>query len=467
MFDIRSNQLDERGNQVIEIEMRALRTHRAELGDALDLGEQFELTYVVTSDDRTKSGRIDPDAPRFALVFEKGVDPDGVWQVVVRASAPAGAEARTREVWRQDIFVQKDRRLPAEAVDELARRFAPIFVFSQKERYYPVSLETLFNHPAVRESDEVMHLKTVLGKTAVPLSRLGDFMRWNGHREYLLDWNLLSMKHSTFAGICGEPSSSTVYYSYLEDPRSDRFFINYHLLYAFDTKVGLARATGVGPHVFDRESMVLVFEDGTKPTSMVISGHLENQTIFFLEKLKIWNQGRIRVRFDDERTVKLASHPIVAVAEGSHALYPTSGIYKVSVLSEVAGFLHRALLGEEAEHHGSPGIAREQVMVPADVAGGGIVQYKLSSLGLDRLSSRIDPGAAGYDGWNGYLAFSGYWVDVPGSRNERFPPFTRKEREVQDWVDGAYPWEWDDVPERYHRNNRLILEFLEARLRTG
>ena len=38
--------------------------------------------------------------------------------------------------------------------------------------------------------------------------------------------------------------------------------------------------------------------------------------------------------WDDPDTLKLGEHPVIAVAEGSHALYPTSGVYRVSFLQE-------------------------------------------------------------------------------------------------------------------------------------
>ena len=58
------------------------------------------------------------------------------------------------------------------------------------------------------------------------------------------------------------------------------------------------------------------------------------------------------------------------------------------------------------------------------------------------------------------LHICGYWVDVAGTQNARFPPFTRNLTEIGDWVDGAFEWLWDDVPDEYHDNNGLILEFL-------
>lgn len=459
MFDIVSNELDARGDRVIAVELDGLVTHREELCAALGLRDLSAVRWFAARLGVVKQGSLDPAAPRLELVFEKGVDPDGVWEVRVEAE---DSDGRVRPLWRQDLFVQKAPRLPRERIDELARRYAPVFVFSAGERYFPISFEEMFEHPLLQSCDDAMTLRTVLGKREVPLCELGEFMLVNGHADYLLDFGFFSMKNSTFAEINGTSRGATIYYSYLEDAASDRFFINYHLFYTFDAKVGLARLTGIGPHVFDRESMVLVFEGGDVPTSMVISGHLENQTVFLFEKLKIWNQGRIRVAFDDPRTAKLGEHPVVAVAEGSHALYPTSGVYHVSLIREIAGYLHQSILGLDPDECRDSAIQPEQIIVPPTCRGASMTPYRLASLGLDRLTSRVGPGVEGRSGHSGYLVFSGYWVDVPGLQNTRFPPFTRKERDIEDWVDNAYPWIWDDLPAKLMKNNEVILEFLAA-----
>jgi len=209
---------------------------------------------------------------------------------------------------------------------------------------------------------------------------------------------------------------------------------------------------------------VLVFEstEAAAPSSMIISGHLENQTIFFLKKLKSWKQGRIRVPFDHPSTLKVGSHPVIAVAEGSHALYPTSGVYQLSLLKEIAGYLDDDIVAEEggARSGNKRSLSPDQVLTPPALRSGVMSSYHLASFGLDRMTSQIDRQAKDYDGHNAYLTFSGFWVDVPGTQNARFPPFTRKVSEIVDWVDGAYDWSWDDLPESYHKNNAAILKFL-------
>ncbi len=457
MLDIRRSTLDAKGGRVLDLAIPALTTHPDDLRRVLHESGPFELRYEVRHGERVKRGEVDPETGRFRLRFARGVDPDGAWEL--RITSKAG-----RELWKQLLFVQGGLRRTQAQIAELARRHAPVFVFSGKEKYFPVSLRTLLRHKLVRESTEAMRLKTVFGKESVPLAELGEFMRYNGHADYLLDFNLFSMRRSVFASLGGDPRTSVIYYSYIEAPGSDRFFISYHQIYAFDTKTGLARITQIGPHVFDRESMILVFDGDERPTSIIISGHLENQTIFFLNKLKRWSQGRIRVPFDDERTLKLDGHPVIAVGEGSHALYPTSGEYQLSLLREIAGYVDPGVLGAKKKGAGAPTLRPEQILLAPALRSRAVPTYELGSLGFDQLTSRIKEDPEGRDRYRAFLVFSGYWVDVAGTQNARFPPFTRNVTEITDWVDGAYEWVWDDVPDSYHDNNGIILKFLRENL---
>ena len=148
MFDIRRNELDEQGNRVFEIELSALRTHRKDVERVLRSKGDFELRFWATRDQHAKTGLIDPDDPCMRVVFEKGVDPDGIWHIQIDAGAADGSWER--ELWRQDIFVQKERRLDDERLRQLAERYAPIFIFSGEEKYFPVSLGTLLGCDAIK-----------------------------------------------------------------------------------------------------------------------------------------------------------------------------------------------------------------------------------------------------------------------------------------------------------------------------
>ena len=91
---------------------------------------------------------------------------------------------------------------------------------------------------------------------------------------------------------------------------------------------------------------------------------------------------------------------------------------------------------------------------------------QFSDLRISDISSHPDPERPALES-NHWLAFSGFWVDVPGWNNARFPPFTRKIAEIADWADGAYEWNWSDLPMAYRKNNRLILNYLASQLDEG
>ena len=62
--------------------------------------------------------------------------------------------------------------------------------------------------------------------------------------------------------------------------------------------------------------------------------------------------------------------------------------------------------------------------------------------------------------------FSGYWVDVPGLHNERFPPFSRKEMEIEDWIDQAYLWKWEELPPDVLKHNKALSEYIAKHLKS-
>ena len=456
VFDIRANQLDEKGHRHLLIAVPVLQTHPSDVERVV--GERVsELTWRASFGDQVHlQGVITAEDPLIRLDFSPEL-PRGAWQIELLAQ---GAR-RERSFWKQQVYVQGAPRIPREQIRELASRFAPVFVFADEEEHFPVSLHHLFESESIRDAPDVLTFQTVFGKERVALPDLGEYLAFNGHSDYLIDFSFLGMRRSMYARLGSDPRDSVVYWSYAEDPDSRRFFISYHLFYAFDTKVGIARLTGVGPHVFDRESMILEFVEGEQaPRAMILSGHLENQMIFFLRKLKAWSQGRIRVNWTDAETLKLGTHPIIAVAEGSHALYPTSGVYRVSILSEFAGHLNSGALGDDGRRDA---IRDEQLLCPPGLGLRELDPYDLIDLRIDEITSHPDPSRTPLEASH-WLAFSGFWVDVPGWNNARFPPFTRKISEIVDWADGAYTWNWSDLPMGYRKNNRLILNYLSAQV---
>jgi len=391
---------------------------------------------------------------------------EGVLGAEVRLEAsleghPGGAfrltlSAGVETIWTQLIWAQPKLSQSPEAVHALARKFAPVLLFSPTEEYFPVSLGTLLGAPAIRASEDSIEVETVLGEIAVPLARLSEFLRYNGHSEYLLDQSAFDGE-KVFDEVRGSPKDATVYYSWMEDEASGRAFLNFHMFYAFDPKAGIAKLLGIGPHVFDRESLTVGFDASGRPEALVVSGHMERQRILFFDSLKLWNEGRVRMPFPDAAVAGLGDHPLIPVADGSHALYPAAGLYHLPGLTELAGHLLGSLckmLGIDAPERES--IADHQVLLPPDLTSPRFASYALVPLRLDLLRSEPLPAGPLYDPDTTALVFSGFWVDVPGWNNERFPPFCTRELDPAAWVDGAHAWDWAALPSAVAEHNRAL-----------
>lgn len=427
---------------------------------------RFALEFTKNSRDAPVPIAFGALAADLSFTVDLSGQPGGVYTVRLDAIPLGGAEPDRRVFWMQHVFAQPTLRRSPEAIHDIAMRYAPIFLYSRDEKYFPVSLHDLLRHQTLLESDGHVNVETVTGPAEIPIRRLDEFLRFNGHAEYLLDQSFLSFDESAFRAVHGDFRRSVVYYSYLEDRDSDRFFINYHTFYAFDPKTGIAKLLNIGPHIFDRESLTMVFDGEERPVSLVLSGHLENQAILFLERLKMWNTGRVRINLPDAASPAVQEHPIVAVAEGSHALYPAAGAYHISVLTEVAGHIFQSILGKLTDAEDTPHeMDSHQVLLPPHLQSDRFANYELRALRFDLLRSEGLPPQSHYDPASACLVFSGYWVDVPGMQNERFPPFSRKERDIEDWIDNAFPWNWSELPEDVARHNQALSEYIAERLK--
>ncbi len=423
---------------------------------ALGIPKQPILFELRFRGELVASGTIGDDA-RIAVRMQDR--PAGAYEVRL-----AVAESEGRDIWKQLVYVQPKLSRSPKQIDELARRHAPIFLFSHKEEYFPVSLGELLNAQELVASGQTVQVNTIFGDQEVPVSALAEFLRYNGHSDYLLNQSGMGLRSSDYRKVHGSAGSSVVYYSYMEDPANNRFFINYHTFYTFDPKTGIAKMLNVGPHIFDRESMTVVFDTSERPQKVVVSGHLENQTISFFDKLMAWSSGRVVYASDHPRAPQVQGHPIVPVAEGSHALYPAAGRYQISVLTELAGHVLRQFLPHASEEDDPPELHNRQVLLPPALTSAQYSSYELRPLRLDRLTSDPAPAQDLFDPDTSVLTFSGYWVDVPGLHNERFPPFSKKECEIEEWVDRAFAWKWDELPEDVARHNEAVTAAIAARV---
>lgn len=420
-----------------------------------------DMQYRLTFDGKIiKKGKVGRD---FRIEVDLRGQKSGVYTMQVMGNGTT--DGGVREFWKQHIFVQTSSRKTPEQIREIANRYAPIFLFSKKEQYFPVALGDLIHSPELLKSNGKISVDSIAGELHVPITELDEFLRHNGHADYLLNQSVFDLD-GVFKEIHGDFRRSVVYYSYIEDKNSDRFFINYHTFYAFDPKTGIAKMLNIGPHVFDRESLTMVFRGDGTPESLVLSGHLENQPILFLEKLMIWSTGRVRIPAPDPYGPSVDTHPIVPVAEGSHALYPTAGLYHISLLTELAGHVFRNILQMDTDDDDPREMDTHQVLLPPTMPSDKFANYDLRPLRFDLM--RSEPGSASplYDPSVCALVFSGYWVDVPGLHNERFPPFSRKEMEIEDWIDQAYLWKWEELPPDVLKHNKALSEYIAKHLKS-
>ncbi len=398
------------------------------------------------------------------------------------------------KIWEQDVFViKKDSKgLSKDAIDKLALKYAPIVLLDGKEEYFPASIAYLQNwDDSINQPTDDCNVNVTLRipgveKISFPYNKLAEVLPNNSHNEAILDTigiNLLKFfarktKRDALKGRKGEPDNVTIYYSYIPNPaKKQQIVINYHFLYAYDPKMEAENEKKKLSHVFDRESMSVVFHwDKAKPTSItdnpeihgnslnprpeyiIYGAHVSGQTIYLIDdksipqeskdgkkkfkpkdkdKLQEWTAPRIKVIWND--VVKIEHHPAVAVARGSHALYPVPGWYYVQQTK-----LLEPAMGEKA-------IVPNEAMADKmkEKLTEGVFTYKLKDLKLGSITS---------SSWNRMLAFSGYLVDIVVMKGARFPPFTERETDIDKHINGDITvWDGEKISKMSKRTiNRLL-----------
>ncbi|MCI5212596.1 MAG: hypothetical protein D3910_28270 [Candidatus Electrothrix sp. ATG2] len=130
----------------------------------------------------------------------------------------------------------------------------------------------------------------------------------------------------------------------------------------------------------------------------------------------------------------LNTHPVIAVARGSHALYPVCGTYGMTTK------LTRETAGGSDEFSNEADWGR--VLLPS--------QFLLAPLHLGNIKSACH---------NNHLAFSGSWVDLLGWTNAKFPPFTHREKNPDSWYTDSFTWDVDyNALPQYSQNLMNSLE---------
>ncbi|MBM7558190.1 leucine-rich repeat domain-containing protein [Halanaerobacter jeridensis] len=392
------------------------------------------------------------------------------------------------DIWKQNIFINKIDfdSLSVEPL-KLAQKYAPILAYPDVEEYYPAPLGYLAPHekdgidedsyPDVKNlEEEEFNIRSNRLKdkqvitSKLPYLGLGEYLANNGSEDFYIDFNY-GQTHKSFlddlsllAKITGSLDSATIYYSFIK--RDGKYYLNYHFFYPFDPKQGTSDKPDKAAHVYDRESMSLVFDDlNSEPESIVFGAHLDSQLMaLFDEKLEreiVWENndkveegGRVKIPWVEAFKYKYNNeqiHPIVSIAKGSHALYPVPGYYHCNVnpagrghspiaTNEVAG---DSLMGNTLFKVNEKGMDNkwERVLFPKQYKDKMVTKenedkvYQLKFLNLGQLTSSSE---------NAPLLFSGAWVDVmydpthPFATNAKFPPFTEREKNISEWTSDAY-----------------------------
>lgn len=358
------------------------------------------------------------------------------------------AKSGQKPFWTQKVFAiaSKDKKLSDSEKESLAAQYAPILSINNQELYYPVSLEYLTNQ--VDKDDKLDQEMFRLTNKSVTQSLLGSFfgaktnsldvqfpfkellnvLPFYGHHESVLK-SALSKSSDTLLKKRFGKDHAAVYYSVFENVKWNEILINYHFFYSYDPKNGTADKEALPSHIFDRESMTVVLRGTSKQPLYVFYGaHLPTQTMAQLgpdnRPLQSWLTGRTFVNWSDKmdpkkEVIKFESHPIPALALGSHGVYPKPGRYAVL-------FGQLKALVEDA--------GGDRYLYPATVTNftkPNSQAYKLKNLKLENTASGCSP--------ENLLAYSGSTVDVLGPVNATFPPYTDREENFMSYADPNAP----------------------------
>ena len=279
--------------------------------------------------------------------------------------------------YKQDLVIEEEAQ---GCIENLIYDYAPILEFAEGEKYFPVDVETVFEFE---------------GTTYKPKFT-------DGYPECQVTKKLLATRGSKEAkikvsgkDIKGSIDGIVIYATCKK--QHNRLAVQYWFHYAYDPK-----GPGYQPvveHNGDWEMITIVFNENYSPLYVAFAEHRRNQRIECIEgeclkKLPPgikWTSGGVRIPWGN--VDKKGNHPIVYVAEGSHASYPYAGEWDVDII----------YIQKEKNHR------KEEIWTGHEIAGGGAKWYPDGSkvIPLPRLSKITST----HD--YGWLLFSGvYYNDL-------------------------------------------------------
>lgn len=362
-------------------------------------------------------------------------------------------------LWRQFVYTEPSS-IDKSTLEILARQYAPIVLFHPEEEFYPMSLsrffETLDNDSYVDflfpYNVEFPEQDAPWPSASVAKSDVVTFMANNGHNLA----EIVSDPTDSLYG--GSIDDSSIYYSAYLDNNGITLYINYHLFFSKDYKYNdEGQGPATGSHWLDRESITISFyfmNGSWRPDKVTFAGHMPGQRLV-LESAKSdysakfnWTGGRITLDYED--VMVFFDHPLIALAKGTHAVYPVSGDYTCNT----------PILTKEIPYHEAAGIPSQLPGADRNYILDNFVKF---STGDHDYSTFILPELERFSGKNHHtyalnyidlhqtstgasseraILFSGFWIDGLGDSlkddavehvkdtDSRLFPFTEPEREL-------------------------------------
>jgi hypothetical protein len=220
--------------------------------------------------------------------------------------------------------------LKAQTDESIASQYAPVLHFTQAEKFYPTTVDYLIDSSVLKQ-------RNLFGESSV----VDAAPRPDNLGTYTSNDLFLDNKLVTFESISADYSSkasSLGYHAYVNVVRSgSSIVVQYWLFYAYNN----------GPlnnHQGDIEVIEVFLDNADSPQSLLLSQHGAGQNA-------AWSDVE-----------KAGGHPVVYVAEGSHANYFRSYQGKMGIENDVVGSdgktimpadLNLVLLGESGNHPAS------------------------------------------------------------------------------------------------------------------
>lgn len=274
-----------------------------------------------------------------------------------------------KTIYRQELIFENDTSCgQAEMkrnIAALIQKYAPVLVFGNDEKYYPTTIESLFDDKESLEqtaagynTSENDRFENVTFGKKDKASELFDTTSGKELGTKMLSHRGASDSFFAFNGqkFISKQNEIAVYSAYKTYPnkrRGNQLAIQYWFFYPFDPKQTHGEAFDSKPHSLDDfhypthhgdwEMITILFDDCTsdysdgQPSMVGFSQHLPGQKIKCMwgecedelngNMINFWQTPGLAIPW--EATRKLNNHVKVFVAKGSHASYPMPGTYQV------------------------------------------------------------------------------------------------------------------------------------------